>query len=86
MNLPNGKTVGIDPDRYRLTPEMYGGLTPVSTRPRSGMTFIRGPISWAWWSEASRSGEAGFRVALGILYLSRRYGRPVLRPSNFTPG
>src|SRR5262245_37171359 len=66
---------GYDPERFRLTPGMRGDLTtPVRHRP--GKTFLRGPIPAGWLAEASRSGDAGFRVAVGVWYLTRRYGRP----------
>jgi hypothetical protein len=68
----------LDPERFRLSPEMRGDLTAptVPVRPRTGETFLRGPIPSGWLAEASRSGDAGFRVAVGVWYLTRRYGRP----------
>jgi hypothetical protein len=76
--------VSLELERFRLPPEMRGDLTvpitgPPRLRHRAGETFIRGPIPFGWLAEASRSGDAGFRVALGIWYLTRRYGRPALK-------
>jgi hypothetical protein len=71
-----------DLERFRLPPEMRGDLTIPSSGPprqRAGETFIRGPIPFGWLAEASRSGDAGFRIAIGIWYLTRRYGRPALK-------
>jgi hypothetical protein len=71
-----------DLERFRLPPEMRGDQAisiPGPPRPRTGETFIRGPIPFGWLAEASRSGDAGFRVALGIWYLTRRYGRPAFK-------
>src|SRR5262249_23566069 len=75
---PPRSAVGIDPKRFQLPPGMRGDLTPPATsvRPRPGETFLRGPIPAGWLAEASRSGDAGFRVAVGVWYLARRYGRP----------
>jgi hypothetical protein len=75
----DGAGANLDPERFRLPPEMRGDLTSVPARPRAGTTFIRGPIPGAWLTAAARSGDAGFRVAVGVWYLTRRYGRPALK-------
>lgn len=72
----------MDVERFRLPPEMRGDLAAPGTAPprhATGETFLRGPVPSGWLAEASRSGDAGFRAALGVWYLTHRYGRPAVK-------
>jgi hypothetical protein len=69
--------MGIDPDRFRIPPEMIGGRASRPDLPRHGPreTFIRGPVPFRWLAEASRLPGSGFPVAMGVWYLARRFRR-----------
>jgi hypothetical protein len=72
----------LDLERFRLPPAMRGELEVLQLappHPQVSETFIRGPIPFVWLAEASRSGDAGFRLAVGVWYLARRYGRPAIQ-------
>jgi hypothetical protein len=69
--------MSIDPDRFRLPPEIIGDLTLAPDLPRHGPRepFIRGPIPYPWLAGASRLPGSGFAVAMGVWYLARRFRR-----------